>query len=830
MSGEFELRDSNFEIHGVIVRLMRYALIVLFAAASVFAQDTYQLPPKEIAEVVDAPLTPTLLPWFGDWGVLYEPPTLLTISDLSQPELKLAGLRFNPRNHEQTRAPYGKDLRLLRFSTGEQRTIAGLPSPLRARNLTWSPDGSRLAFTAANEAGLELWVVEAATATARRVGSELVNASSPSRPIHWLSDNSTLAVRAVPTTRRGAEPAEPGVPSGPVIQENVGRRTPGRTYQDLLKDAYDADLYEHHARSQVVLVSLDGTAKTIGAPALIVRAEPSPDANYLLVETIHRPFSYVVPESRFPRRIEVWDRSGNVIRQIADLPLADAVPTDFDAAREGPRNVAWRADVPATLFWVEALDKGDPRTKAELRDRLLTLAAPFAGEPQQLAALAMRFNDIEWESDDLALVSEEWWKTRRTRTWRVRPGTPSAQAELIFDRSSEDRYANPGSPVVRANQRGRFVLRRSGDTIYLFGEGASPEGDRPFVDSFNLMTKKATRLWRSEAPNYEYGVVMLDDGRRVVTRSESVSTPPNFFLRDLRGKSKRALTSFPHPTPQLATVKKELIRYKRADGVDLTGTLYLPPGYDPARDGRLPVLMWAYPQEFKSASAAGQVSDSPYRFVRVSPMSPLPWLVRGYAIFDDPSIPIIGEGDKEPNDTYVEQLVAGAEAAIDEVVRRGIGDRSRIAVGGHSYGAFMTANLLAHSDLFRAGIARSGAYNRTLTPFSFQAEERTFWQAADTYMKMSPFTHADKIKEPLLLIHGIDDNNTGTFPIQSERLYQAMKGLGGTARLVMLPFESHGYRARESVMHMLWEMDRWLERYVKKPGAEGQKAEGTPVP
>ncbi|HEY0370723.1 MAG TPA: prolyl oligopeptidase family serine peptidase, partial [Thermoanaerobaculia bacterium] len=443
-------------------------------------------------------------------------------------------------------------------------------------------------------------------------------------------------------------------------------------------------------------------------------------------------------------------------------------------------------------------------------------AAPFTGEPTTLMTLALRTDDIEWASDDLAIVEELWWKTRKVRRWRVRPGMPTAAPELLSERSFEDRYSDPGKPMIRMTPQGTWVLRtaNNGRTLFLNGEGASSEGDRPFVDAYDLTTKKATRLWQSVAPNYEFAVQMLDDGRTLVTRRESVDQPPNFHVRDLRAKSSRSLTNFPHPTPQLAGAKKELIRYKRADGVDLTATLYTPPGYDPARDGRLPVLMWAYPQEFKSASAASQVQDSPYKFIRVNPMTPLPWLLRGYAIVDDPSLPIIGEGDREPNDTYVEQLVSGAQAIVDEVVRRGVGDRDRMAIGGHSYGAFMTANLLAHSDLFKAGIARSGAYNRTLTPFSFQAEERTFWEAPETYMRMSPFTHAQKINEPLLMIHGMDDNNTGTFPIQSERLFQAMKGLGGTARLVMLPYEAHGYRARESVLHMMWEMDRWLDTYV----------------
>jgi dipeptidyl aminopeptidase/acylaminoacyl peptidase len=791
--------------------VLLFTILTLLPAA---ADDKYEIPSKELADLVDAPPTPGMSVGPGDFAVLAEPPLFLTIADLAQPELKIAGLRFNPRNHEQTRFPYNRDLRVLQLSTGAAKPLAGPPSPLRARNMTWAADGNHFAFTNASEDALELWAGDAAAAKVWRVGAVALNATTTSKPFHWLGDDSFLVrLVAAPATA----PDAPRIPSSPVIQESLGRKAPTRTYQDLLKSPYDESLFEHHMQSRLAVVSMNGDVKHLGAAAMIASFEPSPDENFILVESIHRPFSYIVPQGTFPRRIEIWDREGKVVRQLADLPLQDNVPTDFDAVPEGVRDVTWRADKPATLTWLEALDGGNPRTEAAQRDRVLMLAAPFTGEPTTLVTLALRTDGITWASDDLAIVEELWWKSRKVRRWRVRPGSPSTAPELLSDRSFEDRYSDPGKPMVRMTPAGTWVLRTAnkGRTIYLNGEGASSEGDRPFVDAYDLSTKKARRLWQSASPHYEYAVQMLDEGRTIVTRREAVNEPPNFHVRDLRAISSRALTSFPHPTPQLAGAKKELIRYKRADGVDLTATLYTPPGYDPARDGRLPVLMWAYPQEFKSASAAGQVTDSPYRFIRVNPMTPLPWLLRGYAIVDDPSMPIIGEGNSEPNDTYVEQLVSGAQAIIDEVVRRGVGDRAKMAVGGHSYGAFMTANLLAHSDLFRAGIARSGAYNRTLTPFSFQAEERTFWEAPETYMRMSPFTHAQKINEPMLMIHGVDDNNTGTFPIQSERLFQAMKGLGGTARLVMLPYEAHGYRARESVLHMMWETDRWLETYVK---------------
>ncbi|HEY6139808.1 MAG TPA: prolyl oligopeptidase family serine peptidase, partial [Thermoanaerobaculia bacterium] len=616
--------------------------------------------------------------------------------------------------------------------------------------------------------------------------------------------------------RAAAAPEPPRTPEGPVVQESRGRKTPARTYEDMIKDEADAALFEYHMQSQLMRVPLDGAAQPVGAAAMILRNAPSPDGRFLLVESIHRPFSYTVPFERFPRKIEVWSASGQLVKQIADLPLADRVAIDFDAVAVGPRDAEWRSDKPATLAWVEAQDEGNPRKEAPVRDRILTLAEPFTAAPATLADLPMRYDGIAWGTDDVALVEAQRWKDRRAQLWRVHPNGAAAP-ELIYERSFEDRYGDPGNAQTKRNAAGFEVLRLDGNAFYLVGEGYSPEGNRPFIDRFDLTAKKATRLWRAEGAAYEVPLALLDDaGTRAITRRETPTEPPNAFVRDLKSGATRVLTKIANPTPQMAAVKKEFIRYKRADGVDLNATLYLPPGYDAAKDGPLPVLMWAYPAEFKSAAAASQITTSPYRYIRATATgSPIVFVLRGYAVLDNPTIPIVGEGTREPNDTYVEQLVAGAKAAVDELARRGVGDRDRMAISGHSYGAFMTANLLAHSDLFRAGIARSGAYNRTLTPFSFQSEERTYWEAQETYTKMSPFTYADKINEPLLLIHGIDDDNTGTFPIQSERLYAAMAGLGGTVRLVMLPKEAHGYRARESVMHVLYEMDAWLDKYVK---------------
>ncbi len=777
----------------------------------------YRMPPKAIADLVDAPLTPDVsVSPDQDWLLLMEQPPLPPISELAQPELKLAGLRINPRNNGPSRSSYFTGLILKNISDNSEKQITGLPPDARISNISWSPDSRLIAFTHSCELEIQLWLAEVNSGKAIHLTNARLS-SAYGRPFCWMSDSLNMSCKVIPPDR-GHVPEEPGVPDGPVIQENTGKKAPARTYQDLLKSPYDEDLFEYYLTTQVMIVSTNGESRIIGAKGVIGQAEPSPDGCYIFVETIHSPFSYLVPVDRFPRRMEIWDMDGRIVREIADLPLAEEVPIDFDAVPTGPRSFRWRADAPATLYWTEAQDEGDPKVDADIRDKAFMLPQPFEQDPVPLASLGYRLSDVKWSSNNIALVSERWWKTRRTRTWIIRPDSPEVEAQILFDRSSEDQYSDPGNPLTRPTARGTRVLlvADSGDTIFLSGEGASPEGNRPFLDRLDLTTLETERLWQSEAPYYESLVQLLDEkAPRLLTRRESVSEPPNYFIRYPGEDQIHQITAFPHPAPQLAEVQKELIRYERADGVKLTATLYLPPGYSPS-EGSLPMLMWAYPREYKSADAAGQVTDSPYRFVRIHPHSPLFWLVRGYAILDNPTMPIVGEDDTEPNDTYVDQLVASARAAVDEVVRRGVADRGRIAIGGHSYGAFMTANLLAHSDLFAAGIGRSGAYNRSLTPFGFQAEERTFWEAPEVYFTMSPFMHADKVKKPILLIHGAADNNAGTFPIQSERFYHALKGHGANVRLVLLPYESHGYRARESVMHTLWEMDQWLSEYVSR--------------
>jgi len=776
--------------------------------------------------LVEAPETPAVsVDANGDWMVLLHRPGYPAIEELAQPELKLAGIRINPRNNGASRSYSFNGLSIRRVQGEEEYTVKGLPQDPQIQNVRWSPDGQKIAFTLHLMEGIELWVADVQSGEATGVTKAVINDAIGS-PYQWLSDSKHILYKSV-LPDRGEAPVEALVPAGPVIQETTGQKAPVRTYQDLLNNPYDEALFEYYAQAQPYLLNIETQeAKPFAQPGIISQMMPSPDGNYIFTLYVQKPFSYIVPYYRFPQEALMYDRTGSLVEQIADIPLAENIPKGFGAVRTGPRDFGWRNDQPATLYWVEAQDGGDPANEVEVRDQLFYLSAPFSEAKQPGIEFALRFGGITWGNEKLAISDEYWWSSRELITSAFEPGKPASKTPL-FERSFEDRYNDPGSFETTVNQYGEEVLLTDEEenTLYLTGQGASPEGNRPFVRSFDLDTQETTEIWRSEAPYYEYPVRILDIATSTfITRRESKEMPPNYFLRNLETDQITSLTEFSHPYPQLKAVEKQVIQYKRADGVDLKGDLYLPIGYDPA-EGPLPVLMWAYPSEFKSADAASQVEGSPYEFIRLGWYSPLYFLTRGYAIFDDPSMPVVGEGDEEPNDTFREQLVMNAAAAIDKLVEMGIADRDRVAIGGHSYGAFMTANLLAHSDLFAAGIARSGAYNRTLTPFGFQAEERTYWEAPEIYYGMSPFMHADKINEPMLMIHGQADNNSGTFPVQSERMFAAMKGLGGKSRLVMLPYESHGYRAKESIMHMLWEMDNLLEQYVKNRSTEQEQLE-----
>ena len=781
--------------------------LVVIASAFPLAQSSapaYQKPPQAIVDIMDAaPLPGVAVSPLRDVIALVPRRSMPAIGALAKPWLGLAGSRINPSNNGPRTAPSGTGVTLRTIATGAERSIP-VPADAHISLVGFSPDGKRLAFTNTRAARIDLHLLDVATGATRVVDAAL---NTTVGGCSWLMDNSTLLCPFVDSSR-GRVPTAPAAPSGPNIQENSGPAGPVRTFQDLLTSAHDEALFEYYATSQLAFVdAVTARRSPVGSPG-IVSGVASPDGQYVLVSRVKRPFSRLLTWGQFPRDVEVWNRRGDKVRTVGDVPMGDTVP--ITGVITGPRAHRWAPLDASTLIWVEALDKGDIKNKVPHRDRILSLSAPFTGEPVAVANTQYRYGGASWTDAGMILLTENDRDTRTTRTWLL--NARWGEARKLWDRKQQDRYSDPGDPLFRP---GRPTVLQVGDAIYLSGLGASADGDRPFLDRLNLRTFATERLFRSDTSSFESIVGLLDDGaERLLTLRETRTLPPNYFVRDLRARTEQAVTQFPDPHPQLtkAMADRLFVTYKRKDGVGLSGTIYLPVGYQKGQ--RVPMLLWAYPQEFVDADAASQVVGSPNRYTSVTGSSHLLLLTQGYAIFDGPTMPIVGPGETA-NDKYVEQLVASAEAAVDKAVELGIADRSRIAVGGHSYGAFMTGNLLAHTDLFVAGIARSGAYNRSLTPFGFQAETRTFWEVPDVYAKMSPFVYADKIKEPILLIHGEADNNAGTFPIQSERFFMALKGHGATVRYVTLPHEAHGYLARESNMHVVAETLNWLNRYVK---------------
>ncbi len=798
--------------------LASIALLALLTASSTAAQPAdsrYLLPPRAIVDILDAPPPPDVhLSPARDVVAVLDLAPMPTIAELSRPMLRLAGLRIDPRTNGRHRARTARRLELKTVADGAARPVTLPPDPA----LTWigfSADGARFAFAHTRDAGIELWIGDTATGRAAAVTGLGLNAVfGPA--CAWVGTGGRLLCAAT-VPGRPAAPAAPAVPDGPNVQEHRGGVAPVRTYQDLLTSAHDEALFEYFGTSQLTLVTAaTGALTPFGRPGLHTQALPSPDGQYVLVTSVKRPFSRLVPVHDFGKTMAVWDSVGAIRKTLATLPVADAVPNG--GVLPGPRAFRWHPTAPATLAWAEALDGGNPKTPVPHRDLVVTLAAPFSGTAAELARTEYRFGNLAWTEQGLALLTENDRPTRRTRTWLL--AGSGAAPRKVWDRSAEDAYSHPGTPLRKATASGAEAIVQFGDTIFLAGNGASPQGDRPFLDKLNLTTLRAERAYQM-TEGYEPVLGLLaDDGSRVLTRFETRSTPPATLVRSVADGRRVTITTSADPAPQISSAQKQLITYSRPDGVQLSATLYTPAGWTPAQ-GRLPLIFWAYPREFVDPNAAGQVTGSPQRFTAVSGASHLLLLTQGYAILDDPSMPIVGPGETA-NDTYVEQLVASAKAAVDKVVAMGVADPNRLIAGGHSYGAFMTANLLAHSDLFRAGIARSGAYNRTLTPFGFQNEQRTFWEVPQIYARMSPFNNAHLIKEPVLLIHGEADDNSGTFPIQSERFYVALKGHGATVRYVTLPAEAHGYAARESVLHSLAEMLNWANEWTKPAAAATQ--------
>ena len=783
-------------------------------AAPASGQSAYREPPPPIGDILSTPPVPQLsLAPTRDRGALISTERYPAVKRLAEPMARLAGLRIDPKTNGQARESHYTGVTFIDFATRKQTPLI-VPVDHKLEGLhdfSWSPDGRHFLVHNDVPTGMQLWVGDATTGAIRLVPALAVNGVFGGAG--WASADA-IVVLAIPAGR-GELPARDDTPTGPVTLESKGKPSPVRTYQDLLTGAADEAAFVHYATSTVAAVNPETLAVTrLGKPDLFTDANLSPDGKYLLTTRVKKPFSYLYAVNSFPKVVEIVSREGNVVATVADLPLQDAVP--IEGVPTGPRRVRWLPTEPATLFYAEALDGGDPRAKVEFRDALFLRPAPFA-EPGKLAVRTPeRFVGSSFLDNGTAVVTDYERERKWVRTVLLDLAKPTTPAVLVFDRSSQDRYGDPGTPLLKTLPNGEQVLRTIGGKLWLSGAGANPKGDKPFLALYDPVTHANKKVFESRDGYYETATPLNDSGSKLLVRRESPTEPGNYYLRD--GDNEIALTNIPDPYPELRKVKKQLVTTKRPDGVTISFTLYTPTDYVEGK--RYPTVFWAYPREFASADDAGQVTGSPNRFVTLSGYSHLFFLTQGYAIMDEVSIPIVGP-PATANDTFVEQLSSSAKAAIDKGVELGVVDRNRIGVGGHSYGAFMTANLLAHTNYFRAGVARSGAYNRTLTPFGFQNERRTFWEAPQIYAAMSPFNNVTKINEPLLLIHGQADSNPGTFPVQSERMYQALRGVGGTVRLVLLPHEDHGYRANESVRHVLAETVAWFDKYVKKCRSQG---------
>lgn len=778
---------------------------------------TYQKPSTEILQLAEYDRPPSVfMDSKKEWMIFSYRPTYKSLEDLSIEEMKLAGLRVNPVTNISSTLSYSNNIKIRKRTGTTEMQVQGLPANPRIAYYSFSPDETRLAFTNTTAKGVELWVVDLATATARKVTEDNLNANVGT-PYAWYKDGSGFLVRRIPSNRPALLNAKDNLPTGPTVSTADGKVSQNRTYQDLLKSPLDEANFETLMRAELVKVPLSGNAQKVAEADLYLGMSFSPDGNFLMLTTLKRPYSYIVPLSRFPMTTAVYDRNMQLVKTVNEVPLTEVMPKGFAATRTGKREMSWRDDAPSTLFYAEALDGGDPAQKVDFRDALYTWEAPFSGNPTLLMKTAQRFEGIEWGNKEVAVVADSWYDTRSLRTYLLNPTTGTSR--LVSDRNYQDVYSDPGNFKTARNVFGRNVIDIQGGKAYLMGDGFTKDGQFPFIDEMNLSNLQKKRLYTSKLKGAKETLVDIIDAKKgeVLVVEQSSTRYPNYAVRNIRTGKAQPLTAFANPFSALDNVYKEVIHYKRKDGVDLSGTLYLPAGYDrKSPKEKLPLLIWAYPQEFKDKATAGQNTQNPNDFTFPYYGSFVYWVAKGYAVLDDAAFPIIGEGKTEPNDSFIPQLTADAEAAIDAVDALGYIDRKRVAVGGHSYGAFMTANLLTHTNLFACGIARSGAYNRTLTPFGFQSEQRNYWDVPGIYNTMSPFMHADSMKKPLLLIHGDADNNPGTFTLQTERYFQALKNLGAPVRMVLLPKESHGYQAKENILHVLWEQDQWLEKYLKK--------------
>jgi dipeptidyl aminopeptidase/acylaminoacyl peptidase len=785
--------------------------IVLFAYSCVCNAEGYKLPPDEILKVFDAPNEQFLfLIDNTDYAIEYRVERYESLESISQEKLKLAGKVILPKIHSEKTDSPKLYLKLVDLRTNN-RTALTHPEDNRIIDFEVSPDRKLLAYLSQLENGIYLRVVELETGKMLFRDNKRVNMTAPGLLIKWSVDPRFLFVPRIAYDNEPA-PVRTASDIAPKTEESFGKNAQLRTYSNLLETNFDMKLFEYFFTSQFVKIDIDTKSEMkIGTPGIYRSFTQSPDGRYFLVRTVNKPYSYTLPYTRFGSSWLILDSNGNLIKDLVTKPVQDEIP--IGGVETGIRSPEWIPQESSTLCWIVAGDGGNPKKKVPYRDSFYKLKAPFDKKPSLFLKTKNRGYISGFTSEKGRLFYIDYDRDNEWMSTFYGSYDASIGDKMLFTRSENEKYEHPGDFVTEKLSNGFRVIKVIKGNVYLYGQGYSENGNFPFMQKFTLKNGKKEIIFKCADKSYENFIGFTGkDHDRICITFETPAEPRNYFSVDLATGKRTQITTNINDASVLKEIKSELITYRRSDSITLGGKLYLPPDYD--ENKKYPLVIWAYPREFAELSTAGQITGSNYTFTRFWGYSIKYLVLHGYIVFDGASMPIVGNVEKR-NDTFVEQIRMNAEAAIDHLDSLGFIDRNRVAVGGHSYGAFMTANLLAYTDLFKAGIAFSGAYNRTLTPFGFQSEERTYWQAKDFYNKASPFSNAEKIKTPLLLIHGANDDNPGTYPLQSERMYAAIKGNGGNARLVILPYEGHGYDSRESNLHVLAEMCEWLDRFLK---------------
>lgn len=753
----------------------------------------YVLPPEPVVSLLERESAPTAFVHAGARRVarLFEQ-KLVPTSQLERPQLGLAGLRIDVGNRMRAGTDLYTRLRYSALDYAADIHEYRPPDGSLIAELNFSPSGNKMLVTLAFTDHLEVGLLDARDHSFQTLSTGPLSAFWGA-PCSFVNEDSLICAQPQNTG------APPPIEIGPNIRELMSGAAPVVPYSNLLRDANDDRLFEHYGAVQFALVPTDGTeSRLLNVSGMITAAGVSPDSDFIYTSRISRPYPRQLPVSRFPQSLSIHSTASG--EKIFEQAKASRDQVNVSLA-PGPRMPSWDPTRPASLLFVERqLEANDSAT-----DSLLEISAPFGGPAQNLAPGLRRVSAFAWSNKGNLFLTDSGSGSRTWVSYQLRD-------KLIeLARGGESDVVGDPMQALRVNGESGAILETSG-ILHFKDETSLDTGAHPTLVAWTYATGKSDELWRSKDTEHaEVLAVLKHKKREYLIATESPSLPRHLVIS--REGQRHGLTQPAPPHPELFGMERRMMRYKRADGLPLSGMLSLPAG---AQEGiTTPLVLWIYPRDFADSDQASKSKEYPQRYIDPKGASRFLLLNQGYALFDCP-MPIVGEVTSGRDD-FLSQLISNAEAAIDHLVSIGIADRDRIAVMGHSYGAFAVANLLAHSKLFRTGIATSGAYNRTLTPFGFQRETRTFWQNTEAYVNMSPFFFADNIEGSLLLVHGEADDNAGTPILQSERFYAALVGNGVRTRFVSFPYEGHHLRGRDAVLHTAAEMIHWLDRELRSP-------------